>query len=281
MPSGIFALLADDPEWLSCILTHRPEVFSDAARESGSWHIVLHQDGDVLLRTHPGGRTDLERFLAFMRKTRTRVMIGDFDPPPGEPRAAEPATCRAMGWACTQLGETAGFAKVRSLIRDAMPPFISRTMTGSGESEHLFHLVLSFLNDAGKLTVADLPPVEIARGLRHMMLMLEQIYPTVGLEPPSVPLIVSNGTCLAGWSGPLGLPSTVFFRPPEVEDALHRGVGRSRQSGEIPLFPRNGRRAVLVSSFVDSPFTDSITGRVPAGSLFGVTRACEIETYDL
>lgn len=279
MSSGIFAFLADDPEWLGSILMHRPEVLGEPARHSGSWHIVFHQDGDVLARTHPGGSHDADRFLAFLRRIRTRVMLGDFDPPPAE-GTRDSMSCRAMGWAYTQLRESRGFEKVRTRIFDALPAFLARTLGGTGEAEHLFHLILAFLYDSGKLASPDLPPSELARGIRHALMMLEQVYPQEGLALPSSPLFVSNGFCIAGWTGERDMPTTVFFRPPELEESLHRGVGSHRESGEIPLYPRNGRRAVLVASFLERSYADSVTGHVPARTLFGITPDCRIENYD-
>lgn len=279
MSSGIFAFLADDPEWLGCILMHRPDVLGVPAEKSGSWHIVFHQDGDVLARTHPGGSHDKERFLAFLRRIRTRVMLGDFDPPAQE-GARESMSCRAMGWAYTQQFETPGFESARGCIFDALPAFLARTLAGQGEAEHLFHLVLAFLYDSGKLSSRDLPPSELARGLRHALMMLEQVYPPAGLPMPRSPMFVSNGYCVAGWSGDGEMPTTVFFRPREVEEALHRGVGSHRESGEVPLYPRNGSRAVLVGTFLESSYSDSISGHVPARTLFGITADGEVETYD-
>jgi hypothetical protein len=278
---GIFAFLADDPEWLGSILTHRPRIVGDPAGGGGRWNVVYYQDGDMLLKTHPGAATsaEVERFLDFLRWTSTRVMLGNYEPGPGESGAAHPTTCRAMSWAYTQLGETEGFTRMRERIRKSLPGFLARTMDGPGEAEHLFHLVMAFLYDEGRLHDPDLTAADLAGALKNAMMMLEQVYPENGLEPPGMPLVVTNGVCLAGWTGGLSLPTTIFFKPPELLSRMHRGVGGRRESGEVPLYPRNGTRAVLVATFLERSYPDTISGRLPPRTLFGVTHDCQIETY--
>jgi hypothetical protein len=277
-PGGIFAFLSDHRDWLSCIVAHHHEATGEVKRSSGAWNLVFCQDGDVLMRSHPGGRGGEDHFEELLATVRTRAVLGHFAPEgdPGEANAL-----RSMGWIYVQGEETDGFEKVRGRLRHHLPDFLARSMRGKGEAEHLFHLILAFLYDSGKLSDPDLPASELGRGVRNALKMIDEVYPEEGLAPPSPRLVVSNCFSAAGYTGPDDLPVRVFERPGDEGTEVHRGVGVRRTSAEFPLYPRTGRRAIFLGSFIRSEQKGSLTGRIGARTLFGVTRSCEIETYDM
>lgn len=272
-PGGILGFLADHREWLGCILAHHSEAVDEAARSSDAWDLVFCQDGDVLLRSHPGGRGGVERFVDVLGNVRTRAMLGHLS-------SGGATTLRSMGWIYVQDGETEGFEAVRETVRHTLPDFLVRTVRGKGEAEHVFHLILAFLYDSGKLQNPDLPASDLARGVRNALRMMGEIYPRAGLRPPRMTLVVSNCFSAAGYSGGGDLPVRIFTRPVEGPE-VHRGVGLRRDSGEVPMFPRTGKRAVLLGSFVEGAREGSVTGTIPGRSLFGITRDCHIEIHEM
>ena len=148
-----------------------------------------------------------------------------------------------------------------------------------GEAEHLFHLILAFLYDSGKLSNPDLPAADIVRGVRNALRMLGEIYPAAGLDAPSMTFVVSNCYSAAGFTGSGDLPVRIFTRPVDEASRIHRGVGARRDSSEIPMFPRTGRRSVLLGPFIEGGREGSLIGSIAAGSLFGVTRDCKVEIH--
>ncbi len=275
-PGSIFGFLADHRDWLGCILAHQPETVAQAALSGGAWHLVFCQDGDVLRRSHPGTGGARDRFMEVLRNVRTRAMLGRVT---AAGHGAEPTALRSMGWLFVQDHETEGFEDVRGQVREALPSFLSRTVQGKGEAEHLFHLILAFLYDSGMLSNPDLPASELVRGVRNALKMLDEIYPAAGLGPPSMTLVVSNCYSAAGFTGSGELPVRIFARPVEEGSRIHRGVGVRRDSSEVPMFPRTGRRSLLLGHFIEGSREGSLTGSIAAGSLFGITRDCKVEIH--
>ncbi len=280
MAGGIFAFYADHQDWLASIIAHRPDLISGTVRESGGFRLVFFQDGDVLMRSHPSEGGDVDRFLGVLRKVRTRAMLGQFLPGQahGE-RAREFTAQRSIGWIYVQDSESHEFEAVRDLIRKSLPSFLTRTMKGRTEAEHVFQLVLAFLFDAGKLERSELQPSEIVESARQALGMLGEIYPRAGLRPPSPTFVISNGFGLAGHAGSGDIPLRIFVRS-AVEGEVHRGVGERRDSQEVPVYPRTGKRAVLIASFLRDGHDLSYTGTLSAGTWFGVTKDCKVEIYE-
>ena len=247
-PGSIFGFLADHRDWLGCLLAHQSETMAQAARAGGAWHLVFCQDGDVLLRSHPGTSGVQDRFMEVLRNVSTRAMLGRVTAA-GEGNV-EASALRSMGWLFVQDTETEGFEKVRGQVREALPAFLARTVQGTGEAEHLFHLILAFLYDSGKLSNPDLSAAELARGVRNALKMLDEIYPAAGLGSPSMTLMVSNCYSAAGFTGSGELPVRIFTRPVDEASRIHRGVGVRRDSTEVPMFP--GRQSQKFFLFVQS-----------------------------
>jgi hypothetical protein len=278
-PAGsILGFLADHRDWLGCILAHQADTVAQAAVSSGAWHLVFCQDGDVLLRSHPGTSGGRDRFMEVLRNVSTRAMLGRVTAP-GAGHAAETTALRSMGWLYVQDVETEGFEDVRGRVREALPSFLARTVRGKGEAEHLFHLILAFLYDSGKLSNPDLPAAELVRGVSSALKMLGQIYPAAGLASPSMTLVVSNCYSAAGFTGSAELPLRIFARPVDEATRIHRGVGLRRDSSEVPMFPRTGRRSILLGPFIEGSREGSLTGSIARGSLFGISRDCRVEIH--
>jgi hypothetical protein len=277
-PGAIFGFLADHRDWLGCILAHQSETVAQAALSGGAWHLVFCQDGDVLLRSHPGASDVRDRFMEVLRNVRTRAMLGRVAAA-GDAHGADAAALRSMGWLYVQDAETEGFEKVREQVREALPAFLARTVQGKGEAEHLFHLILAFLYDSGMLSNPDLPASEIVRGVRNALKMLDEIYPAAGLGSPSMTFVVSNCYSAGGFTGSGELPVRIFTRPVDEASRIHRGVGLRRDSSEIPLFPRNGRRSILLGPYIEGSREGSLTGSIAGSSLFGITRDCKVEIH--
>ena len=275
---SIFGFLADHRDWLGSILAHRPETVAQVARSGSAWHLVFCQDGDVLLRSHPATDDVQDRFMEVLRNVRTRAMLGRVSAP-GDGAGPEATALRSMGWLYVQDAETEGFERVRGKVRQALPAFLSRTVQGKGEAEHLFHLVLAFLYDSGKLSNPDLPAAELVRGVSSALKMLDELYPAAGLERPAMTLIVSNCYSAAGFTGSGELPVRIFVRPVEEGSQIHRGVGIRRDSSEVPMFPRTGRRSIMLGPFIEGSREGSLTGSIADGSLFGVSRDCRVEIH--
>ena len=68
---------------------------------------------------------------------------------------------RFRSWLFGSVGTLPGFEGFREKLLHAVPDFLRRNIRGTSASEHVFHLFLAYLHDAGLLDVASPDPAEI------------------------------------------------------------------------------------------------------------------------
>jgi glutamine amidotransferase len=82
---------------------------------------------------------------------------------------------------------------VRKEVVEFIPDFLRRNIRGETDSEHLFHLFLAFLHDAGKLDDAQISLADAASALRATNAMVDRLVGGAGGAPDAMNVIVANG----------------------------------------------------------------------------------------
>ena len=117
------------------------------------------QGGDVLLRKRPRAETVEVDLYSLVKDTRAEALVGGSGwRPRRQHAAAEDADpFRFRSWLFGSIGELSGraFEAVRERMLESTPAFLRRNIRGQSPSEHLFHLFLAFLHDAGIAGSAD------------------------------------------------------------------------------------------------------------------------------
>jgi hypothetical protein len=89
---------------------------------------------------------------------------------------------------------------VRERLLQSVPDFLRRNIRGRSPSEHIFHLFLAFLHDAGLLESLSPPPDAVRRALHESVTFVDRLLAQVGSATTKMGLVVTNGRCLVAES---------------------------------------------------------------------------------
>ncbi|MCA9600725.1 MAG: class II glutamine amidotransferase [Myxococcales bacterium] len=170
-------------------------VDATASDDPSGYGVGFYQGGEVLLMKRPlFERTDLhwsevvgdvqtDCAVAHLRRGMT---VGAF-------RTDNTHPFRMRQWLFAHNGAIDKFEAMRERLMEQLPDFIRRNLRGQTDSEHFFHLILSFLHDSGQLDNPDIADTYVLPALRSSVAMLEQLSSEVGAAPPTLNLVLATG----------------------------------------------------------------------------------------
>jgi len=82
----------------------------------------------------------------------------------------------------------------------ASPTSCAGTSAAVRPCEHIFHLFLAFLHDAGLLETLSPQPEAVRRALRESVAFVDRLLHSAGSAPTRLALVVTNGRCLVAES---------------------------------------------------------------------------------
>ncbi len=118
-----------------------------------SWGMGFYQGGEVLIRRRPSDdRRDLD-VLSLAKDLRSDLIVGHVRAATvGSVRTENTHPFRYREWLFAHTGSLDKYPVIRARLLESIPEFIRKNVRGDTDSEVLFHLVLSFLHDAGRLS---------------------------------------------------------------------------------------------------------------------------------
>jgi len=266
--SRLFAVVINDPQRIACALHPTREVLVARSAPEG-WGLASYQGGEVLLMRHPKPLARELDFFQQVRDLRTDYVVGHVGEPGTQGKLENTQPFRFRSWVFAQSGGAQRLADARAGLLEHVPDFLRRNIRAQAAAEHLFHVVLAFLHDAGKLDDPNLRLADATAALRGAMLLAQRL--TAGAEPEATAMnvVLTNGRILlAARSG----------RPLFVRQVS--GIADCQLCGaSLPEDSRRDRRrvshehvrAVLVAS---EPAKIAAEGweEVPDATIVGVTR---------
>ena len=139
------------------------------------WGFGFYQGGEVLLRRRPIDDHTVVDVASLTRDLRTDVLVGHVRQPSiGDLSTRNTHPFRYRHWLFAHAGTVAQFDNLRDRLVTSIPDFLMRNVRGDTDSELVFHLFLSFLHDAGKLT-DDTPAADVAASLRSAMALIDRL----------------------------------------------------------------------------------------------------------
>jgi predicted glutamine amidotransferase len=206
--SHLVAYFGNEPENLACALfSARPALARGGARDrsalSHGFGLGFVQAGDVLLQKRP--RTDAADvdLYGLAKDTRADALIGRVGlSHDGNTLAEDADPFRFRSWLFGSIGDVpeAAFEAVRERILESTPAFLRRNIRGHSPSEHLFHLFLAFLHDAGILDQPTPAPAAALAALQSSLTLVDQLLAAEGAAPLQLALAATNGRCFAAAS---------------------------------------------------------------------------------
>jgi glutamine amidotransferase len=210
--SHLVAYVGNEPDNMACALfSARNALASHASEKPEGWGLGFVQGGDVLLQKRPRVETtevDLYGLIKDLRADAVVARVG-FDHIGSRRDGSTPAEdadpFRFRSWLFGSVGEisAAGFESVRERLLESVPAFLRRNIRGRSPSEHVFHLFLAFLHDAGILDAPSPSPAIVHGALRNSMTFLDRLLPDegAGASTLGLALVATNGRCFVAANG--------------------------------------------------------------------------------
>ncbi len=161
------------------------------------WGLAYYQAGQPLLRKQPKPYSEALDFTATTDKLKSNIILGHArQATVGGQRTENTHPFRFRNWTFSHIGNLEKFEQIKEDLLRSVPDFIRRNIRGKTDSEHLFHLYLSFLNDTGKLDDPRVPPEAAAQALTSTLTYVERLITDCGGQPLKSCCMISNGHTL-------------------------------------------------------------------------------------
>jgi glutamine amidotransferase len=210
--SHLVAYFGNEPENLACALSSaRGALYSKSTRGANDgFGLGFVQGGDVLLRKRPRAETSEVDLYGLARDTRAEALVGRVGlaqtegddaradaKPDVSVRAEDADPFRFRSWLFGSISDVspAAFEVVRERVLESIPAFLRRNVRGLSPSEHLFHLFLAFLHDAGLLDQPTPPPTAVHVALRNSLAFVDRLLVSSGSKSLKIALAATNGRC--------------------------------------------------------------------------------------
>ena len=263
--SHLIAYFGNEPENMSCALfSARSALYSrSGGKGAEGWSLGFIQGGDVLLQKRPraeGAEIDL---YALARDLKADAMIGRVGLGLDGSKTAENADpFRYRSWLFGSVGTVPSFDAIRDQVLDAIPDYLRRNVRGRSPSEHIFHLFLAYLHDAGILDLPSPAPAQVDGALRSTLAFVSRLLRAAnqpeqgeghGME---LALVATNGRSLVAMTCSHAMQ---FLTVDGIADCpvCH---GRANPNGDGRRISHEGLRAVIIEA---NPATQGRAGWRP------------------
>lgn len=248
----LVAYFGNEPENTSCALfSARNALYS---RNSGlvGWALGFIQGGDVLLQKRPRGDASEIDLYALARDLKADAMIGRIGLGAEGNKSAENADpFRYRSWLFGSVGTVPSFAAIRDQVLEAIPDYLRRNVRGKSASEHLFHLFLAYLHDAGIIDQPSPAPAAIEAALQNMLAFVNRLTRSAAEDPQQaeargleLALVATNGRSLVATACSHAMQ---FLRVDGIADCpvCH---GRANPDGRGRRISHDALRAVVIEA---------------------------------
>lgn len=206
--SHLIAYFGNEPENMACALfSSRTALYSRGSEKPEGWGLGFVQGGDVLLQKRPRGDTAEVDLYGLIKDLHADALVGrvGLTPEGGQPledgngeakiTAEDADPFRFRSWLFGSVGQisASGFQEVREKLLESIPTFLRRNIRGRSPSEHIFHLFLAFIHDAGILDLPSPPPQAVHGALRNAVSHLDRLLSAAGSPSMQIALVATNG----------------------------------------------------------------------------------------
>lgn len=167
-----------------------------------SWGLGFYQGGEILLKRRP---IDDRRELSLgdlVKDLRADVLIAHVRKPTvGTLRTENTHPFRYRQWLFAHTGTIPSFDRLAPRLRDSLPQFLERDIRGDTDSEVLFYLFLSFLQDVGALDRPSTEPAQVRAAIRSTSSLVERLCAEEGVRPSPSNLLIACSEYIVAMHG--------------------------------------------------------------------------------
>jgi len=162
----LIAYFGNEPENTACALfSARNALFSKNLERGDGWALGFVQGGDVLLQERPRAEEKEVDLYALARGLKAEAIVARVGLSPGASAAENAGPFRFRSWLFGSVGTIPSFPLIRDRMLEAVPGFLRRNLRGTSAAEHLFHIFLAYLHDAGVLDQPSPDPKRVETAL--------------------------------------------------------------------------------------------------------------------
>lgn len=227
-----------------------PALIAKGRGKTLGWGFGFYQGGEVLLRRRPIDEHQTIDVPALMRDVRTDALIGHVRlPSVGEPGTRNTHPFRYRQWLFAHTGTIAQFDFLRERLVTSIPDFLMRNVRGDTDSELIFHLFLSFMHDAGKLT-DQAPAIDVMAALRSTVALVDRLSSEEGAEGAGrMGILVSNGEYIVGLTRGAGMAYRPVNGLEDIEALLPDEFSRRSRMPDLARVRFN----IIAADFDEAP----------------------------
>ncbi|HVZ74493.1 MAG TPA: hypothetical protein VHJ20_19060 [Polyangia bacterium] len=252
--SHLVAYVGNEPENIACALfSARGAMHSRASAPREGWGLGFVQGGEVLLQKRPRAETSDVDLYGLVKDLRADAIVGrigfgrtSLGDPDANTSAENADPFRFRSWLFGSVGEVdeAGFQSVREKLLERVPDFLRRNIRGRSPGEHVFHLFLAFLHDAGSLDTPSPAPGVVHAALRDSLAFVDRLLAAGGSPAVRLALVATNGRAFVAANGAHPLR---YLHVEGISDCPvpHGRVDHGRDTRRIP---HENLRAVIVEA---------------------------------
>lgn len=248
----LVAYFGNDPENMSCALFSARNALYSRSRGTEGFALGFIQGGDVLLQKRPRAAAEEVDLYALARDLKANAMIGRVGLGQEGNTAAENADpFRYRSWLFGSVGTIPGFDAIRDRVLDAIPAYLRRNVRGRSASEHVFHLFLAYLHDAGIIDQPSPPPAQVETALRSTLAFVSRLIRSSDAEGTDdgrngleLAVVATNGRSLVAT---VRSHAMQYLRVDGIADCpvCH---GRANPEGDGRRLSHEGLRAVIIEA---------------------------------
>ncbi len=222
------------------------------------WGVGFHQGGEVLHKKRPQLDASIPWVQLASDVQSDSIVCHLRTPTVGDLHSYNTHPFRFRSWLFAHTGTIERFGHVRARLLEAIPDFLRRNIRGKTDSEHLFHLVISFLHDAGQVDNPDVPTHQVVAAVRSAVALVDRLTAEVRGERSTVNLVLANGRQMIGVcrGGPMMFVERRGLHDPP-EETLPARAGAPSVLRYVMIVSDSARVPSSDAPEADSPEADS------------------------
>lgn len=176
------------------VVTPRASVPPGAAgAKPVGWGLGFHQNGEVLHKKRPQLTGELHWETVAADVVSDCVVLHLRQPTVGDFHVRNTHPFRFGSWLFAHTGTIERFNAIEQRLRESLPDFLARNVRGSTDSELLFHVVLSFLHDAGQLDTPQPRKDAVLASIRSAVALVDRLCAEVKAPESQINLVLTEG----------------------------------------------------------------------------------------
>lgn len=263
----LFGLIGNRADLAGRVLAHEAKALRVRAKAPMGWGLGFYQGGEVLMRRRPIDERDEIDVAKNAGDVRTDVLLGHVRTATvGSLRTENTHPFRYRQWLFAQTGTVDKFDLVRERLLANVPEFLRGDIRGETDAELVFHVVLSFLHDAGKLGDGGADPARVRDALRSTKAMIDAMMAEVGGAPCTLNVLMTNGEHMVALHAGAPMAYVELAGKGDADALIGDDVQLRRRAPELARM----HFVLLASDFDEAPGGRFKT--LPASSLVTLTR---------